>query len=153
VAIYLSKNEPFIQGLSSVSEGGPFYLRFLVEDVAEGIVRPDNLASIPSGLEAYLDMQFEILARGANLLQHRALLGVILGAEDSLARNEFIEMANDFMVRDCKRYDSALGMPELIDGFNFDGIMRGIRRFFLEYDGMFTFCHKRFKEYCSRKVN
>ncbi|HEU5383575.1 MAG TPA: TIR domain-containing protein [Ktedonobacteraceae bacterium] len=129
-----STNESFIQQLSSVSEGDPFYLRFLIEDVARGKVRPDNQHSIPSGLEAYLDKQFELLARSAYLPQQRMLLGLVIEAHGPLARDELITM-----------------IPGL-DGINFETVLRDIHRFLLEYNNMFTLCHRRFKEYFYQKI-
>jgi hypothetical protein len=133
-ATQYSSNEPFIQKLSSVSEGDPFYLRFLIEDVAKGKVRPDNQHSIPSGLEAYLDKQFELLARSAYLPQQRMLLGLVIEARGPLSKDELITM-----------------VPGL-DGINFDTVIRDIHRFLLEYNNMFTLCHRRFKEYFLKKI-
>lgn len=134
-ATQYSSNEPFIQKLSSISEGDPFYLRFLIEDVAKGKVRPDNQLSIPSGLEAYLDKQFEILARSAYLPQQRMLLGLVIEAHGPLSKDELIAMVPD------------------LDGINFDVVIRDIHRFLLEYNNMFTLCHRRFKEYFYQKIN
>lgn len=150
-AILYSNSEPFVDRLYAVSEGDPFYLRFLIEDVAEGIVRPENLNAIPSGLEAYLDMQFEILARSAYLPQQRAILDIVITAHGPLTQDELIYMANMYIVEEYKRYGLQLQGPELLDSFKFDEVIRDIRRFLLENDGMFTFCHKRFKDYFNEK--
>ena len=115
-------------------------------------MRPDNLASIPSGLEAYLDEQFKILARNADsLLQKRAILDIVITAYGPLEQDELIYMANKYLVEEYKRYGLQLKGPELLDGFKFDEVIRDIRRFLLENNGLFTFCHKRFKEYFNEK--
>lgn len=128
-------NEAFIQGLYSVSEGDPFYLRFLIEDVAEGTLRPDNLTSIPSGLAEYLDMQLSVLDRSAYLPQQRDILGLVIKGFGPLSKYELITMVDG------------------LDGMNFDNVIRDIRRFLLGYNDMFSLCHRRFKEYFLQKMD
>jgi hypothetical protein len=130
-----AQSRTFIRSLTEVSRGDPFYLRFLVEDVATGKLGPSNIADMPTGLPEYLDRQFSILDRHSYLPQHRDILGLILTAYGPLSRRELIQMVDG------------------LDALNFATVLRDIRRFLLD-DGSqrFTFCNPRFKEYFLEKL-
>ncbi|MGA4843803.1 ATP-binding protein [Streptomyces sp. G45] len=129
---HLARDGDFVAELHTVSQGDPFYLRFLVEDVAAGTLTPANVDRTPTGLEDYLDQQFDVLARSAHRPQHVEILGFLLEAE-VLSQGDLIA---------------------LIDGLtwlNFRGIVREIQRFLLVHDDQYTFCHDRFREYFKSK--
>jgi hypothetical protein len=131
----LASSEIFIEQLYQVSKGDPFYIRFLVEDVSQGLITLDNIDRTPSDLNEYLDLQFSMLDKSAYLPQQRDIIGLILEAYAPLSRNELISMV------------------EGLDGLNFDNVIRDIHRFLLLRDNRYTFCHNRFKEYFLSKFN
>jgi hypothetical protein len=128
-AIAIASSKELVTKLYQISNGDPFYLRFLVEDIAQGVITHNNIQSAPLGLAEYLDIQFSILDRSVHLPQQRDVLGIILEAYSPVSRNDLISMV------------------EGLDGLNFQNVIRDIHRFLLVYEDMYTFCHSRFKEY------
>jgi hypothetical protein len=133
-ALAAAREPAFVAGLHAVSGGDPFYLRFLVEDVAGGTLTARNVHRTPSGLSGYLDRQLSHLNRSAYRPQHRDVLGLILAARGALSRADLIRL-----------------VPGL-DGLNFDDVIRDIHRFLLVHQDQYTFCHSRFKDYFAGKV-
>ncbi|WP_156179072.1 ATP-binding protein, partial [Saccharothrix sp. ST-888] len=97
----LSDRVGFVDTLREVSEGDPFYLRFLVEDVEHGRLTPENIRRTPSGLYQYLDEQFDQLHRiqlhrvpdrdrQDDVHLHAAVLGLILAADGPLHRSDLL---------------------------------------------------------------
>jgi hypothetical protein len=132
-AAALADDPAFIATLRFISRGDPFYLRFLVEDVASGVLTPRNIHLTPTGLTPYLDMQLAQLDRAAYRAQQRDILGLILQAGQPLGREDLIAMVDD------------------LDWLNFDNVLRDIHRFLLVHDDQYTFCHDRFREYFSTR--
>ena len=128
-------SEHFIQTLYKVSEGDPFYLRFLVEDISMGRINELNVNSTPTGLNAYLDLQLSILDRSAHLSQQRDILGYILDSYSPLSRADLINLIDG------------------LDRLNFNNIIRDIHRYLLVYNDCYSFCHYRFKEYFSSNTH
>jgi hypothetical protein len=132
-ASVLSEDPRFVEELFRVSQGDPFYLRFLVEDVSRGTITAANIDAAPSGLHGYFDLQFSILDRSAYLPQHRDILGVILAAHGPVGRLDLIRLVDD------------------LTPLNFSNTIRDIRRFLLVFQDHYTFCHTRFREYFESK--
>lgn len=131
----LAEDTAFVQTLLDITEGDPFYLRFLIDDISIGQIGRHNLRDTPRGLYDYLDSQFEILSRSTeSRKQQRDILGYVLTAKGPLSRSDLIS-----------RVDG-------LDMVNFEIIVRGIQRFLREQNGQFTFCHERFKEYFVKKA-
>lgn len=129
-----SEYQDFVHRLHVVSRGDPFYLRFLIEDVAIGVLTRQNLHRTPSGLEGYLDGQLAQLNRSAHRVQHRDVLGLILQAGQALSREDLIAMVDG------------------LDWMNFDDVLRDIHRFLLVHEDQYSFCHDRFREYFLAKA-
>jgi hypothetical protein len=132
-AAALSRDDGFVADLHAVSQGDPFYLRFLVEDVAAGRVTADNVDRMPVGLGGYLDQQFGLLTRSMHRSQHVGILGLLLNTR-ALSATDLIAMVDD------------------LTWANFGEIIGEIERFLLVHDGQFTFCHDRFREYFKDKA-
>ncbi|NIM12589.1 MAG: AAA family ATPase [Candidatus Aminicenantes bacterium] len=128
------KNWHFIENLQQITDGDPFYLRFLVEDIRDGLIGTSNICEIPRGLYDYLDLQFELLSNSAESKQQRDILGYILTAKGPLSRSALISCVAG------------------LDPINFDKTIRSIRRFLIENQGEFTFCHERFRQYFIEKA-
>ncbi|MEU0213275.1 hypothetical protein [Streptomyces canus] len=131
-ASQLARDDDFVKELHVVSQGDPFYLRFLVEDVARGVLTRDSVSQTPTGLEAYLDLQLDMLRRSAHRPQHVSILGFLLEAE-VLSRVDLMNL-----------------VPELT-WMDFDSVVAEIHRFLLVHDNEYTFCHARFRDYFKGK--
>ena len=126
----LSERDDFVDSLRDVSGGDPFYLRFLVEDVEQGLLNSTNIQQAPSGLGDYLDKQFEYLDRAGGTDLHVLVLGRILAAYGPLHRSDLL--------------DSTEGLT----GGTLDRALRDVQRFLLRTGPHeYTFCHNRFKEH------
>ncbi len=62
-ATLLIDKREFVEVLHDITEGDPFYLRFVVEYIRDGVIGAANIADTPRGLSDYLDMQFELLSK------------------------------------------------------------------------------------------
>jgi hypothetical protein len=129
----LLENKDFIAGIHEQSNGDPFYLRFLVEDIKTGVIGLHNIDDVPKGLNHYLDQQFRLLSKAVHARQHADILGHLLSAEGKMSRSDLIAVVD------------GLGV------FNFDEIIRGIRRYLFCNNEEYTICHPRFKEYFMNK--
>ena len=134
-ATLLADKRDFVDKLHSTTEGDPFYLRFMAEDIRDGTIGVGNIIDTPRGLNDYLDMQFELLSKSAASQQQRDILGYILHAKGPLNRSLLISL-----------------VPGL-DPINFEIAIGGVRRFLIEHNGEFTFCHERFRQYFENKVS
>jgi Helix-turn-helix domain len=132
-AVALARDQRFVQGLHAVSGGDPFYLRFLVEDVASGTLTAANIDQAPSGLEGYLDLQFKILRRSGHRPEHKQIFCLLLEA-GALSGADLIPL-----------------VPGL-DAFNFYDVLDEIHRFLLVDDGHYRLCHDRFRAYFRAKA-
>ncbi|MFF2468170.1 helix-turn-helix domain-containing protein [Streptomyces mirabilis] len=136
----LAGDADFVAEMHRVSAGDPFYVRFLVEDAAVGMLTRDNIERTPTGLESYLDQQLEQLNRSAHRTEHVEILGFLLEAGTL----------------------SAFDLYNLVEGLNwlnFDTILREIHRFLLVHRRVlpgvqvqrgseeYSFCHDRFRLY------
>ncbi|MGW3915016.1 AAA family ATPase [Streptomyces sp. NPDC005070] len=131
----LGQRPGFVDALHDVSEGDPFYLRFLVEDVEHGRLTPESIRRTPNGLYSYLDEQFEQLHRSVNSGLHEKVLGMILEAYGPLHRSDLLRISG-------------------LTGGRLDQVVRDLQRFLLrtgERRHSYTFCHNRFKEYFREK--
>ncbi len=131
----LAGKQEFVQVLYDITEGDPFYLRFVVEDIRDSVITTDNITDTPRGLNDYLDMQFGLLSKRAASQQQRDILGYILHAKGPLSRSLLFSLVHG------------------LDPINFDIVIRGVRRFLIEHNGEFTFCHERFRQYFEDKVS
>ncbi|MFD3843707.1 AAA family ATPase [Streptomyces sp. NPDC058642] len=132
----LGQHADFVDALHDVSEGDPFYLRFLVEDVEKGHITAKNIEQTPFGLYQYLDEQFEQLHRSVDTALHDQVLALILEAYGPLHRSDLLDI-----------------IPGLTGGA-LGRVLRDVQRFLL-FSGprkdWITFCHNRFKEYFREK--
>jgi hypothetical protein len=130
----LADDGAFVADLHAISGGDPFYLRFLAEDVAKGILDRSTIERIPSGLTGYLDDQFTQLAASAHLLQQQEIIALILATDQALSRYDLIANVHG------------------LNWLNFDSIVADIHRFVLVFDNKYSFCHDRIREYCASKL-
>ncbi len=130
----LASDSSFVRSLHVISQGDPFYLRFLVEDVASGRITRGNIHLTPVGLEQYLDKQFSQLGQSAHLRQQQDILIQILLEDGPLARRDLIGLVDNLTI------------------FNFDEVLRDIHRFLQVRNDNYTFCHNRFQLWFKSKL-
>jgi hypothetical protein len=75
-------NDQLLNQITEKSEGDPFYLRFLVEDIRNGAITEDNILEIPTGLEEYLQKELENLEKRANGEVSIDVVGIISSSDD-----------------------------------------------------------------------
>lgn len=128
-------NAAFIQDVLRVSEGDPFYVHFLVEDLLNGRIQPENINQQPTGLDEYLRAWWEQVASAARSEQDiRDVLGSLAVALGRLSRNDLVEM-----------------FPDL--GWALDGVLSELRRFVIGNEREdYALSHPRFADYVRRRI-
>jgi len=90
----LAARPGFAAAVVAASNGDPFYLHFLVEDIAAGAITARNIKHQPHGLEAYLTEWWrQLKAEVANLEEVTDLLGVLCVAKGRLLRQELQQIS------------------------------------------------------------
>jgi hypothetical protein len=81
-AAALAGHAAFVEAISDVSSGDPFYLRFLVEDINSGDLTPDNVSTQPRDLWIYLNHWKAQLLEDVDISRDEvyALLGILSAA-------------------------------------------------------------------------
>lgn len=138
-----------LEHIVRVTEGDPFYVRFLLEDLQEGRLHTSALSVMPKGVEHYLDNQFKLFSssmKGENYNIHRELIiANIIDSRHPIPISTLTNLVNAYL--DKKGNDT----PRM-SGVNRYEIIAPIRRFLLYLDDSYTFCHKRFREYFLHKM-
>lgn len=133
-AAALAEDGDFVAQVWHVSEGEPFYLRYLTEDVRGGVIGPDNIARRPQGLARYLDGWWRELSTYVREEEARQLLGLLLVARAPLPRSDILGV-----------------YPDLAWGL--DGILQVSRRFIVgDGERGYALCHPRFQEYLAKRL-
>ncbi len=79
-----------------MSQGDPFYLRLLVEDLRDGM-EPQQIDKQPTGLNKYLNQWWEPLEVLAMQMEDvRYFLGSLLAAHGRLGRDDLVAMFPSF---------------------------------------------------------
>jgi hypothetical protein len=117
----------------------PLYLRFLVGDIASGLVTAANLSSQPRGLTAHLDKWWQEIRQTARDQPARDLLGTVTAALGPI-RREDIEAIN----------------PTLQDDWTndlFTTVLGGMRRAIVGNDSIgYAMAHPRLREYMLKAI-
>lgn len=87
----LAEEINFVSAVLEVSEGDPFYLRFLMDDMLLGTITPDNISRQPQGLTKYLELWWRQLNDDVNIstIEVYALLGLLSVAKGYLIPKDF----------------------------------------------------------------
>lgn len=95
-AALLANNTKFVQAIYAVSQGDPFYLHFLVEDIQQGKITTKTINEQPVGLKKYLKNWWEQLSNDTDLDKQviHDLLGILTVARGSLSRKELAEISS-----------------------------------------------------------
>lgn len=129
-----SEEPAFVAELHRVSAGDPFYLRFLIADLAE-LSAPSvgDVRAKPSRLGDYLDAWWtDVAAKGKVEKSVRDLLCYLVVANGALSRDELADIASD----------------DDLDSFTVDDAITAVRRYIVGNDATgYTLCHPRFRDY------
>jgi Trypsin-like peptidase domain/AAA ATPase domain len=124
-----------IDAMFDVSSGDPFYVRYLVEDLAEErITSAEDLRTRPAGLTGYFDEWWKEVAASATERRVRDLLGYLLVSKGPLARAELTGISD----------------ADDLDGWTFETALEPVRRFVIgDAVSGYSLCHHRFQTYLS----
>lgn len=112
----------------------PFYVRFLAEDLASGVLKPAEVGLQPRGLQSWLDRWWQQLRALAGDAPVRDLFGTLAAALGPIGRAE-LEAINPSLKDDWA-------------GDRFDQILAGVRRFVrCDDEGGYTLAHPRLRTY------
>jgi tetratricopeptide (TPR) repeat protein len=122
-------DDALVRQVHRVSEGDPFYLRLLAEDVLEGKLTPAEISRRPSGLDAYLGSWWEEVMQAARVEDVRDLLGTLMVALGPIGRDDLLRLYP--------------GME-----WAFDEVLGMVRRYVVgTEEAGYALCHPRFQEY------
>lgn len=126
-------DKPFVTALHSQSEGDPFYLQFLVQDILnKQIVSIADVQRQPKGLAGYLDRWWDELQGGVTDPAVQDLLGYLLVAHGGLTRRDLI----------------GISAQDHLNGFNFDAVVQKVVRFIVGTQELgYKLCHPRFRDH------
>jgi AAA ATPase domain/Effector-associated domain 1 len=87
----LAEDLDFVTAVLEVSEGDPFYLRFLVDDILLGTITASNIKLQPQGLTNHLELWWQQLNDDVNIATNEvyALLGLLSVAKGYLFPKDF----------------------------------------------------------------
>jgi hypothetical protein len=128
-----AQDNSIVRAVYEVSKGDPFYLRFLMEDLAgSSDVSESAVRRKPKGLDAYLNQWWLDVAAEASAHAVADLLGYLAVANGRLTRAELSDISNE----------------DSLSGFTIDSAIEAVKRYLIgtSEDG-YTFCHPRFADY------
>jgi hypothetical protein len=130
----LADDLPWIHEAIRLSEGDPFYLKLMVEDVLNRRMRMEQIGTQPTGLDGYLKGWWDQVATAVRSADVRDVLGSLAAAHGGLRRDDLVAM-----------------FPNL--GWTLDGVLSEVRRFVIgdEQKG-YALSHPRFTDYVRRRV-
>lgn len=129
VAAPLADDVTWIHEALRVSEGDPFYVKLIVEDVLTLRMLPSEIGKQPTGLDGYLKGWWDQIARTVRNQDVRDLLGSLAVARGRLRRDDLVRM-----------------FPKL--GWTLDSVLAEIRRFIIgNYQEGYALCHPRFAKH------
>lgn len=87
----IADDEKLLHQITEKSEGDPFYLRFLVEDIRSGDRTENNILEIPNGLKEYLKQELENLYKKADGEESINMIGIISTHDEAWPEEDLIE--------------------------------------------------------------
>lgn len=130
----VAQDPAFVRAVHEVSAGDPFYLHYLIPDLAK--ITGLNVADVrrqPPGLDAYLDRWWRDIS--AQLLLAPAVadvLGYLLVADGRLNRDALADIDDD----------------DHLNGFTVDAAVAAVQRYVIgSAESGYVLCHPRFAEY------
>jgi hypothetical protein len=100
----IADEEKLLHQITEKSEGDPFYLRFLVEDIRSGDITENNILEIPNGLKEYLKLELENLYKRADGEVSIDVIGIISADDEAWPEEDLIEtLKTDYGYSDLTR--------------------------------------------------
>jgi Trypsin-like peptidase domain/NACHT domain len=133
-----AQGDTTVSAMYAASQGDPFYLRCLVEDLCQGrIGSADELRKQPTGLTAYFDKWWDQVHGSVKEEPVRDLLGYLLVSRGRLTRDELTGISAD----------------DKLDGFTFDSALDSpLQRFVVgDAEDGYALSHPRFQAYLSER--
>ncbi|HEY0071408.1 MAG TPA: hypothetical protein VGE04_15695, partial [Chloroflexia bacterium] len=95
-AATLAEHLDFTTKVHEVSLGDPFYLHFLVQDIQDGLITPENIADHPNGLDKYLENWWTQLTNDIDITTPELydLLGILSVAKGRLLPKDFGDISS-----------------------------------------------------------
>ena len=127
---------------SQTSAGGadPFYVRLLAEDVAASVLRAEDIATRPAGLDAFLDRWWTALEAELGSAELRDTLGLMTVALGPLRQEEIEELLPDIRDLWSRSYFERV-------------VVRPIRRFLVGDDEHgYALIHPRLRDYMRKHI-
>jgi hypothetical protein len=122
-----------VAALYAQSEGDPFYLQFLAQDILNNEVQSiADVQSRPKGLAGYLDRWWDELQEDVDDPAVQDLLGYLLVAQGGLTRSDLI----------------GISAKDHLKGINIDKVIKTVWRFIVGTEALgYKLCHPRFRDH------
>ena len=132
-----AEDPAFLKAMQEKSDGDPFYLRYLVEDIRDvPITSVEQLNRQPHGLKGYLDKWWQDVSRAAGEHTLRDLLGYLVVAKDRLTRKDLVRISDE----------------DALDAWVFDHTIQEVQRYVIGDDEKgYALCHRRFQDYVAQE--
>lgn len=90
-----AEDQSFVEAISTVSDGDPFFLHHLVKDIQRGDITRENVWEQPKGLQGYLERWKTDLFDDVDIVREEAyaLLMVLIAALGRLKPREFMDIS------------------------------------------------------------
>src|SRR6266567_6509149 len=130
-----------VDHVERVSEGDPFYLHYLIEDIVKGKITLEQIVQMPRGLDHYLDSWWSQVVNAMDETNLQNLMGILMIAVGPLPRDDLFHL-----------------YPEMV--WTFDKILKQVRRFVFTGKVVsrekgeqvaYSLCHWRFRDYIAQK--
>ncbi len=135
----LDSDQKFINKVFDASNGNPFYLRFLVKDIAAGYIDKSNIGEQPKGVDAFLGRWKEDLYEDLDIDQkvYFELLGFFTAALGPLKIEDLMRLSPDVL------------KGELIDRAISGSLLRYLNG---DKDSGYSLCHPLFKDHLRKTM-
>ena len=138
-AISFAEHIEFVEAIHAVSQGDPFYLHFLVEDIQRGDITPDNIKNQPVGLDAYLEEWWDQLSNDVEINRQEAydLLGILAVAKGLLNPKDLAGISSSLRKGALLKKELSGKLRRYLIGNHMSG---------------YRLCHPRFSDYLTREA-
>ena len=131
----LADDTAFVAAAHRVSQGDPFYLNSLVQDILQNKITAANIDQQPEGLDRYLGRWWQEVSEAATNQAVQDLLGYLLVAKGPLPRDCLIDISTD----------------DALNSWVFDPTHRKVERYVVgDRENGYLLNHPRFQDYLAR---
>jgi tetratricopeptide (TPR) repeat protein len=135
-AVAFSEDTDFVAAVHRVSQGDPFYLHSLVQDILQSKITAANIDQQPKGLDRYLGRWWQEVSEAATNKAVQDLLGYLLVAKGPLPRASLVDISAD----------------DALNSWVFDATLGKVQRYVVgERESGYVLSHPRFQDYLARE--